>query len=142
MLDSTTQTVISCKINVFPFAKYLISGIVSPIYILNMRCVNCGSKSENTFQSDELTIFKCDRCDTEYRLFMQPKGQTDGQEMQLILQLQAEHDNDIGINVEARLKHKSGSYSADLYLVQSIKQLLNVFKLDQCLNGSQSRDST
>ena len=68
---------ISCKINIFPFAKYLISSIVS-LHHLNMRCVNCGSKSENTFQSDELTIFKCDKCDTEYRLFMQPKGQTDG----------------------------------------------------------------
>jgi hypothetical protein len=70
--------VISCKINVFPFAKYLISSIVSPIHILSMRCVNCGNKSEKTFQSDELMIFKCDKCDTEYRLFVQPKGQADG----------------------------------------------------------------
>ena len=30
-----------------------------------------------------------------------------------MLQLYAEHDYDIGINVETRLKHKSGSYSAD-----------------------------
>jgi hypothetical protein len=70
--------VISREINVFTFSKYLISSIVSPNHILSMRCVNCGNKSEKTFQSDELIIFRCDKCDREYRLFVQPKGQVDG----------------------------------------------------------------